>query len=57
MQNDKQQTSQTSATPGPATNTWFSGHLLNGNSYARILHEGQEYRLQKTRSGKLILTK
>jgi hemin uptake protein HemP len=57
MLNDKQQASQNAIEYRPSPNTWFSGHLLNGNSYARILHEGQEYRLQKTRSGKLILTK
>jgi len=37
--------------------TWQSEHLLKGQGYALILHEGNEYRLQKTRSGKLILTK
>jgi hemin uptake protein HemP len=37
--------------------TWESERLLAGQNYALILHEGNEYRLQKTRSGKLILTK
>ncbi len=37
--------------------TWPSEQLLKGQSYALILHKGNEYRLQKTRSGKLILTK
>ena len=34
-----------------------SGELLKGQRQVVILHEGQEYRLQVTKNGKLILTK
>lgn len=34
-----------------------SGEILKGNRQVLILHEGQEYRLQVTKNGKLILTK
>ena len=34
-----------------------SRRLFNGTTEVRIHHEGQEYRLRRTRNGKLILTK
>lgn len=34
-----------------------SAEILKGGRQVLILHEGQEYRLQVTRNGKLILTK
>ena len=34
-----------------------SGEILKGSRQVLIVHEGQEYRLQVTKNGKLILTK
>lgn len=41
----------------PATPTWQLSELLQGQREARILHEGEVYRLILTRNGKLILNK
>jgi hemin uptake protein HemP len=57
--------SQPSATPPPSTprtpatglRTLDSRDLLQGQSLVLIRHQGETYRLQTTRQGKLILTK
>ncbi len=41
----------------PAPQTVDSQALLNGQSVLLIQHQGELYRLQTTRQGKLILTK
>ena len=38
-------------------NRTTSAELLKGERQIVILHEGQEYRLQITKNGKLLLTK
>jgi len=43
--------------PTPVPAHVHSGELLKGKRQVVILHEGQEYRLQVTKNGKLILTK
>jgi hemin uptake protein HemP len=43
------------ATPSPLT--WESESLLGGQKTAEILHNGNLYKLQATKLGKLILTK
>jgi hemin uptake protein HemP len=40
-----------------ARGTLKSAELLKGARQIVILHDGQEYRLQLTKNGKLILTK
>ena len=42
---------------GPERKVVTSKQLLGGAREIAIRHEGQEYRLQVTRNGKLILTK
>ncbi|MFC7408278.1 hemin uptake protein HemP [Hydrogenophaga atypica] len=44
---------QVAGTPAPIP----SSELLRGQRVIEIDHEGQRYRLQATRQGKLILTK
>ena len=41
----------------PARKSVTSAELLKGERQVLILHAGQEYRLQVTKNGKLILTK
>ncbi|HZE99591.1 MAG TPA: hemin uptake protein HemP [Planctomycetota bacterium] len=41
----------------PERATVTSGEILKGGRQVIILHDGQEYRLQLTKNGKLILTK
>jgi hemin uptake protein HemP len=43
--------------PTPGTVRLTTSQLVQGQRYVVIMHSGQEYRLQITRSGKLILTK
>lgn len=43
--------------PEPAPPRISSAELLRGQRVIEIEHEGQRYRLQATRQGKLILTK
>lgn len=43
--------------PTPGTVRITTSQLFQGQRYVVIMHSGQEYRLQITRSGKLILTK
>ena len=43
--------------PAEPRRTVTSEQLLGGAREIAIRHEGQEYRLQVTRNGKLILTK
>jgi len=47
-------TAQSPAPPGPQ---WLSEDLLAGGDEALIVHGGQVYRLRRTGTGKLILTK
>jgi hemin uptake protein HemP len=44
-------------TPAPLPARISSADLLRGQRVVEIDHEGQRYRLQATRQGKLILTK
>jgi hemin uptake protein HemP len=44
-----------SHTPGTVRIT--TSQLFQGQRYVVIMHSGQEYRLQITKAGKLILTK
>ncbi|WP_342129360.1 hemin uptake protein HemP [Hydrogenophaga sp. OTU3427] len=44
-------------TPAPPPARISSADLLRGQRVVEIEHEGQRYRLQATRQGKLILTK
>lgn len=41
----------------PAPRALDSATLLGGHSEIEISHEGETYRLRRTRQGKLILTK
>lgn len=43
--------------PTPAPRALDSATLLSGHSEVEISHEGETYRLRRTRQGKLILTK
>lgn len=46
-----------SPAPAPATPPLRSEQLLQGRRVVEIAHNGEVYRLQATRLGKLILTK
>lgn len=46
-----------SAPSGPQTERIDSESLLQGRRQIELLHQGEVYRLQVTRLGKLILTK
>lgn len=48
---------QPSAPPEPALPLIDSRELLGEAGELRIRHQGQEYRLRRTRQGRLILTK
>lgn len=48
---------QASSTSATAPGVIPSSALLQGRNAVLIAHEGQHYRLQATRQGKLILTK
>lgn len=41
----------------PSLPAWSSEDLFMGHRTVAIEHQGEHYRLQRTRSGKLILTK
>ncbi|MEZ5705816.1 MAG: hemin uptake protein HemP [Burkholderiaceae bacterium] len=61
-QNTPNTSRQTSAAPATATKASTpqpipSEDVLRGQSAVEIEHNGQRYRLQTTRQGKLILTK
>ena len=53
---DSPATPQRAATP-PAQGVLQSSELLGTRQAIEIEHNGQRYRLQSTKSGKLILTK
>jgi len=48
---------QSRNTPQTQTPRIDSEELLRGHTYLEILHQGALYRLQVTRTGKLLLTK
>jgi hemin uptake protein HemP len=48
---------ETPAPPPARPRTLSSGDLLQGGRLVEIQHNGEVYRLQATRLGKLILTK
>jgi hemin uptake protein HemP len=43
--------------PSPGSVRISATQLFQGHRYVVIVHSGQEYRLQITKAGKLILTK
>ena len=53
----RERTSDARPTPVPGTQVLNSQDLLRGHKTVSIEHNGEHYRLQHTRAGKLILTK
>jgi hemin uptake protein HemP len=54
---DRERTSEARLTQEPGTQVLNSQDLLRGHKTVSIEHNGERYRLQHTRAGKLILTK
>ena len=48
---------ESAAPSAPGSVRITTSQLFQGQRYVVILHSGQEYRLQITKAGKLILTK
>lgn len=57
METDRSSKRQPEDASDPPPGTICADRLFGGAKEVRIRHCGQEYRLRKTRNGKLILTK